>query len=88
MTKQYSSETKGGRESKQNIKKLFGLAVRRRRHELGISQEELADRAGLHRTYVTEVENGRRNVSLKNIDRLATALEVSLKNLFALVERG
>ena len=54
-----------------NVKKLFGAAVRLRRNHLGISQEELAGRAGLHRTYISDVERGARNVSLESIHRLA-----------------
>jgi len=53
------------------------------RSRRGISQEELAGRAGLHRTYVSDVERGSRNVSLASIDRLAAALEVSAAQLFA-----
>ena len=53
-----------------------------------MSQEELADRAGLHRTYVGGIERGERNVSLVNIGRLADALGVSLATLMAAVERA
>lgn len=59
---------------KEAIKKQFGLCVRQQRLGLGISQEELADRAGLHRTYVGDVERGNRNVSMVNVVRLANAL--------------
>ncbi|MFQ5801330.1 MAG: helix-turn-helix domain-containing protein [Candidatus Methylomirabilales bacterium] len=55
----------------------FGKAVRARRLALGLSQEELADRAGLDRTYVSGVERGRRNITLLNIHALARALETS-----------
>lgn len=55
----------------------LGENVRRRRENEGISQEELADRCGLHRTYVGSVERGERNVSLANIVRLAHALKTS-----------
>lgn len=54
-----------------------------RRYELKVSQEELAERAGLHRTYVGDIERGGRNVSLENIEKLAGALELSLPDLFA-----
>ncbi len=55
--------------------KRFGETVRRFREDEGISQEELADRCGLHRTYIGSVERGERNVSLANIVRLAQALK-------------
>jgi two-component system, response regulator len=55
----------------------FGRAVRRFRSELAISQELLAERAGLDRTYIGHVERGARNVSLATIDKLARALEVT-----------
>ena len=60
----------------------FGAAVRSRRRSLGISQEKLAERAGLHRTYICDIEHGARNVSLDNIDRLAKALEIQAAALF------
>jgi transcriptional regulator with XRE-family HTH domain len=66
-----------------DIKERFGNAVRKRRQELGISQEELADRAELHRTYIGDIERGARNLSLENIEKLAKALEVSISSLFA-----
>lgn len=53
---------------------LFGARVRERRLQLGLSQESLADRCGLHWTYVGQVERGQRNISLHNIVRLAAAL--------------
>ncbi|MFC6021860.1 helix-turn-helix domain-containing protein [Plantactinospora solaniradicis] len=54
----------------------FGERVRARRHELGLSQEQLADKAGLHWTFVGQVERGRRNISLHNLLKLATGLEI------------
>ncbi len=56
--------------------KAFGDRVRARRHELGESQEDLADAAGLHWTFVGQVERGRRNVSLHNILKLAKGLGI------------
>lgn len=53
---------------------ILGGNVRRRRLAMGLSQEELAERAELHRTYVGSLERGERNVSLENIFRLADAL--------------
>jgi len=56
--------------------------VRSWRSRRGISQEELAERAGLHRTYVSDIERGARNVSLQSIEKLAGALEISVSTLF------
>ena len=70
-----------------DVKKGFGAEVKRRRLELGISQEELAERAELHRTYVSDVESGKRNPSLASIQRLARALDSSLGDVFSTVER-
>lgn len=55
---------------------VFGQRVRARRIELGLSQEALARKAGLHRTYVGSLERGERNVALINIVRLGKALGV------------
>ncbi len=66
-----------------DLLRYFGLAVRFHREQLGISQEECAHRAGLDRTYVSGVERGVRNPSLKSIARLATALDIELVTLFA-----
>jgi transcriptional regulator with XRE-family HTH domain len=57
--------------------------LRKLRDERGYSQEELAERAGLHRNYVGGVERGERNVALENIVKLARALSVSPRELFA-----
>ena len=62
---------------------MFGVSVKSLRARLGISQEELAERADLHRTYISDVERGSRNVSLQNIVRLARALEISVPGLFS-----
>ena len=59
--------------AKIDLKKKFGTVVRDRRTQLGISQEDLAERADLHRTYVSDVERGARNVSLQSIAKLASA---------------
>jgi CheY-like chemotaxis protein/DNA-binding XRE family transcriptional regulator len=69
-------------EEPETLEKKFGSAIRVRRRRLGVSQEELAERAGLHRTYVADIERGARNPSLHTIDRLARAFDVSIASLF------
>src|SRR2546423_5691677 len=64
------------------LKILLGNAIKSTRSALGISQEELASRAGLHRTYVSDVERGARNPSLQSVEKLANALQLSLPVLF------
>jgi transcriptional regulator with XRE-family HTH domain len=70
------------------IAKSFGLAVRARRTAAGLSQEELAERAGLHPTYVSMVERGIRNPSLDVAARLAKALKAGLPALITEAQRG
>lgn len=65
-----------------DAKKCFGASVRFWRNRLGISQETLAERSDMHRTYICDVERGARNVSLETIERLAHALEISTFTLF------
>jgi two-component system, response regulator len=60
-----------------HITSRFGASVRSLRYRLGISQEVLAERAGLHRTYIAGIEGGTRNVTLKSLDKLARALQVT-----------
>ncbi len=64
----------------------YGQAVRKVRLEQAISQEELADRCGLHRTYISDIELGKRNLSLENIERIAISLNKSLSDFFREVE--
>jgi CheY-like chemotaxis protein/DNA-binding XRE family transcriptional regulator len=66
-----------------DVRKPFGTSVRVWRRHFGISQEKLAERAGLHRTYLSDVERGARNISLLSIERLASALEVPASTLLA-----
>src|ERR1700730_15669484 len=61
-----------------DLKALLGTAIKTERSQLGISQEELANRAGLHRTYVSDVERGVRNPSIASIEKLAEALKLSV----------
>jgi len=66
-----------------SVKSRFGARLRQLRDERGYSQEELAERTGLHRNYVGGVERGERNVALENIVKLAKALSVKPSGLFA-----
>lgn len=59
----------------------FGLAIQRRRHQMGLSQEEIAARAGVHRTYFADVERGTRNVGLRNIVAIARGLGIKPSDL-------
>lgn len=65
-----------------DIKILVGKRVKELRSKLGKSQEELADLAGLDRTYITSVECGRRNISIVNIEKISNALGVTLRDFF------
>ena len=65
-----------------NLLTRFGKAVRKKRHKLGVSQEEFADLCGLDRTYIGGIERGERNVSLVNIEKIAKALKIPLSELF------
>jgi len=69
------------------IEKKFGERVRELRQTIGLSQEELAFKIGVHRTYLGGIERGERNPSLKNIDLIANALGISLAELFLFGER-
>ena len=64
------------------IQKQFGARVRELRVARNLSQEELAFRAGLHRTYVGGIERGERNPALRNIAAIANALGVAIQELF------
>lgn len=68
--------------AKPSIKSRFGSTVRTLREQRGYSQEQLAERAGLHRNYVGGIERGERNVALENIVKLSKALAVPSKALF------
>ena len=64
-------------------KVALGKSIRLRRLTLGLSQEKLAEAAGLHWTYISSIERGKRNVSLVNIVRIAKALGVSPSELLS-----
>ena len=66
---------------KSNINEEVGFNIRRIREERDLSQEELADLAGLHRAYVGQIERGEKNIGLKNLEKIAKALDVGIKIL-------
>lgn len=65
-----------------DIKLKIGQRIKELRKVLGLSQESLAYNAEVDRTYVTDVENGRRNVSVEILERIIIALEVSISEFF------
>lgn len=65
-----------------DIKVQFGKRLRELRGAEGLSQESLAHAAGLDRTYISSVERGKRNISIENVERLASALNITVKDLF------
>jgi transcriptional regulator with XRE-family HTH domain len=68
--------------SKKNILIAFGEKVRELRKEKGLSQEDLSFRADLHRTYIGMIERAEKNITLINIEKIAKALNVDIKELF------
>lgn len=69
------------------IAELFGVAVRRHRERQGISQEDFADKAGIHRTYVSSIELGKVQVSIGIAQQIAEALGVPLSKIWREVEK-
>jgi transcriptional regulator with XRE-family HTH domain len=66
-----------------DLQKQFGLRVKELRLKTGLSQEALAFKAGIDRTYMTGVENGKRNVSAKNIEKIIKSLELPIPEFFS-----
>ena len=65
-----------------NLLRRFGQRVRDLRRSRGLSQEDFAEQCGLDRTYIGGVERGERNISLKNIEQITAALDMSISRLF------
>ena len=64
------------------IKELVGKRMRQLRKNIGLSQEALANECELDRTYIASVENGKRNISIINLEKISKALKVSLSEFF------
>ena len=67
-------------------KKSLGIAIRQKRVALGLSQEELADQCGLHRTYIGSVERGERNIAIDNVIKISEALSCKVSDLVVAAE--
>jgi transcriptional regulator with XRE-family HTH domain len=65
-----------------DIKKSLGLRIRQLRMSKGLTQEQLADLSGISRQYIGDVERGERNIAIVNIEKIARALGVTLRELF------
>ena len=65
-----------------DVKTRIGLRIKELREKAGISQKDLAYEADLDRSYIASIENGQRNVSIINIEKIATALGVTLEDFF------
>jgi len=70
----------------EKIENVFGNAVRKLRQERGLSQEDFADKAGIHRTYVSSIELGKVQVSIRIAAQVAEALEIPLSELWRHIE--
>jgi len=71
---------------KNSILPIFGQTIRHLRIQKGLSQEALADLCGLHRTYISDVELGKRNLSLENIEKISISLDISISSIFLHME--
>jgi transcriptional regulator with XRE-family HTH domain len=65
-----------------DIKVMFGLRLRQLRKEKGLSQEQLMMSTGIHRTYLSEVERGIRNISIVNIYKISSMLDIDIMEMF------
>ena len=69
------------------IRVRFGKTLRKLRKKQGVSQEAFADKCDLHRTYISDIERGVRNVSLENIEKIAQVLNIQMSELFKEMEK-
>ena len=70
-----------------NLQRKFGLILKEIRLEKGLSQESLANQSEIDRTYISDIEKGERNISLKIIEQLSKTLQISLSELFKKIEK-
>lgn len=65
-----------------DIVKVFGTNLKKYRTQLGLSQEKFAEKCGMHRTYISDIERFKRSIALENIQKIADALEIETYKLF------
>lgn len=65
-----------------DIIKVFGTNLRTYRKKIGLSQEKFAERCGLHRTYISDIERFQRSISLENIQKISDALGIEVYKMF------
>ncbi|MBV9470126.1 MAG: helix-turn-helix transcriptional regulator [Abitibacteriaceae bacterium] len=70
----------------ETLAQQMGIVIRSLRTEVGLSQEELAARCGLHRTYIGSIERGEKTITIETAQKLAKAFEISLTQLFSQLE--
>lgn len=70
-----------------DIKQQFGETIRALRKQKNLTQEDLGERTGLHITYIGSVERGERNISLDNINKICQALDISMADVFSIMEQ-
>ncbi len=68
--------------NKDDILERIGLNITIIREQRGLTQEKLAELAGLHRAYIGQIERGEKNIGLKNLEKIAKALNISVRALF------
>jgi transcriptional regulator with XRE-family HTH domain len=77
-----NSDIQGSHESVLPVKVRFGKSLKAWRFRRGLSQEDLAEKSGLHRTYISDLERGARNTSLESMEKLAFGLNITLAEFF------
>ena len=70
------------------VRQEFGLVIRRRRHKLKLSQEDFAEKAQIHRTYVSSIELGKVDIGITVAYKIAVALNTTVSNIFSEVEKS
>ena len=71
-----------------NIAKILGQRIRNYRTAKGLSQERLAELSGCHPTYIGQIERGEKNATIESIEKISTALQISLSQLFEKLGKG